>query len=79
MNVKSSLHLAPTSQCLHPLIDQTRLHCVQIPDFRVQCLHHLLVSGIGLSGSYEDPNFDVLRNQVPHDGVYVRLLLAGVW
>ncbi len=41
-------------------------------------MHLLLVSGIGLSGSYEDPDFDVLRDPVPHDGLQVQLLQAGV-
>ena len=42
-------------------------------------MHLLLVSGIGLTGSYEDPDFDVLRDPVPHGGLQVWLLQAGVW
>ena len=75
---QSSLHLVKTSQCLHPVIDQTRCHCVETPAFGVQGLHLLLVSGIGLFGSYEDPAFDVLRDQVPYDRLQVWLLKAGV-
>ena len=33
---------------------------------------------MGLSGRYEDPDFDVLRDQVPHNGLQVRLLQAEV-
>ena len=35
-------------------------------------------SGIGLSGSNEDPDFDVLRDQVPYNGLQVWLLQAKV-
>ena len=45
-------------------------------EFRV--FNYLLVSGIGLSGSYEDPDIDVLMDPVPHDGLQVWLLQAGI-
>ena len=63
-------------QCLHPIINQTRSRGVETPDFGVQGLHLLLVPGVRLSGSNEDPVFDVLRDRVPHDGLQVWLLQA---
>ena len=59
MNVESSLHLAKLPQCLHPVIDQTRCHCVETPNFGVQELHHLLIVGVGLFDSHEDPGLDL--------------------
>ena len=61
---QSSLHPAkPLS--IPPVIDKTRCHCAN-SCFGVQSLHLLLIFGKGLSGSYEYPDFDVLRDSVPH-------------
>ena len=78
MNVKSRLHLAKSSQCLHPVIYQLRCHGVETPDFGVQWLHHLLVVGMGLSNSREDPGLDFLGDYALHNGFQFWFLQAEV-
>merc|ERR1711867_48863 len=75
---KSQSRLHPAKPLSVPSLSMTREDATcRNSCFGVQGLHLLLVSDIGLSGSYEDPDFDVLRDSVPHGRLLVWLLQAG--
>ena len=77
-NVKSRLHLAKSSQRLNPIIYQTSCSRVETLSFGVPKLHHLLVIGLRLLDSCEDQGLHLWRDFIPHDGLLIQILQAGL-
>ena len=78
MDFQGSLDPPIPPESLHPVFDQPRGSRIETPNFGVPELHFLLVVGVGLPDSREDPILDLLGDLVSHDGLELWLLQADV-